>query len=279
MSDKSEEPAGIEAPQHANSSDDAVMLGALGILAYVASMMTHEAFGHGAFCIAAGGRNVMLTGWAEGCNLHPVPMGITAAGPAVQFGAGLLAWLALRRSPVGCVVQRSFLWLYMVFDLFISSGYVAFSGVTDFGDSAVLIAGLSPRWLWRALLVVVGAVVYYLSMWAAAVELGRVLGSYGDERVKRFLWIPYLMAGLLACCAGALNRTMAPRIALGLAAASSFGAGFGMLLLPELQRRVAISAPVPASHIRRSFAWVVAAIVVGAGFVFVLGPGIGEWSQ
>ena len=177
------------------------------------------------------------------------------------------------------MVQRSFLWLYMVFDLFMSSGYVAFSGVTDFGDSAVIIVGLSPRWLWRTLLVVVGAVVYYLSMSAVVRELRRIPGRSSDRRLRRFIWIPYLAAGLLACCAGALNRTMAPGVALGLAAASSFGAGFGMLRLPELQHRVAIRAPLPGSYVKRSVAWVVAAIVVGAGFVLVLGPGIGVRPQ
>jgi len=248
------------------------MPGALGIPAYVASMMTHEALGHGAFCVAAGGHNLMLTGWAEECNLEPLPSAVTAAGPAVQFGAGLLAWAALRRIPAGLVVQRSFVWLYMVFNLFISSGYVAFSGVTGFGDSAVLISGLSPPWLWRTLLVAVGAVVYYLSMWAALRELRRIPGRSSDRRLRRFFWIPYLAAGLLACCAGALNRTMAPGIALGLAAASSLGAGFGMLCLPALQHHVAMSTPLPGSYIRRSVAWPAAAIVVGATFVLVLGP-------
>jgi hypothetical protein len=38
-----------------------MMLGALGILAYAASMMTHEALGHGGYCLALGGHNVMLT--------------------------------------------------------------------------------------------------------------------------------------------------------------------------------------------------------------------------
>ena len=37
----------------------------------------------------------------------------------------------------------------MVCSLFVSSGYVLFSGVTNFGDAAVLIAGLQPRLLWR----------------------------------------------------------------------------------------------------------------------------------
>ena len=198
MSDESAERAGTEAAPDASGRDDAVMLGALGIPAYVASMMTHEALGHGAFCVAAGGHNLMLTGWAEECNLEPLPSAVTAAGPAVQFGAGLLAWAALRRIPAGLVVQRSFVWLYMVFNLFISSGYVAFSGVTGFGDSAVLISGLSPPWLWRTLLVAVGAVVYYLSMWAAPRELRRMPGRSSDRRLRRF-FLDSVSSGRFAC--------------------------------------------------------------------------------
>jgi hypothetical protein len=267
----------IEEPaQVAVGSDDAVTLGALGILAYVASMMTHEALGHGAFCIASGGHNVMLTGWAEGCNLDPVPLRITAAGPTVQFCAGLLAWFALRCLGAGnSVVLRSFFWLYMAFNLFISSGYIAFSGVTGFGDSAVIIAGRSQHGLLRGILVLIGAFLYYLSMWAAALELTRIIGSNnGHRRPWRFVCIPYLAAGALACCAGSLNRTMPPGLALALAAASSFGAGSGMVTLPYLQRRAEMRAPVPESYIRRRVAWIVAAAVTGATFVFVLGPGL-----
>ncbi len=43
------------------------MLAALGMLAYIASIMTHEALGHGGYCLAAGGHNTMLTGWWETC--------------------------------------------------------------------------------------------------------------------------------------------------------------------------------------------------------------------
>jgi hypothetical protein len=129
------EPKHTEAAHAAIGRDNLVTVGALGILACVASMMTHEVLGHGALCIVAGGRNVMLTGWGEACDLQPVPIGITAAGPALQFGAGLLAWLVLRQlTPGRYMVQRSFLWLYMVCGLFISSSYVAFSGLTNFGD-------------------------------------------------------------------------------------------------------------------------------------------------
>jgi hypothetical protein len=273
------EPEFTEPAHAAISRDNLVTLGALGILAYVASMMTHEALGHGAFCVAAGGHNVMLTGWGEACDLHPVPMRIIAAGPALQFGAGLLAWLVLRQFASGrYMVQRSFLWLYMVCDLFISSSYVAFSGLTNFGDSAAIIAGLSPPWLWRTLLVVIGVVAYYLSMWVAALELRRIVGNDSNQRLRNFLWVPYLATGLLACCAGALNRTMAPGVALELAALTSFGSGFGMVRLSALQRRMVIQTAVRGSYVKWSLAWVIGAVFTGALFVFALGPGIGARS-
>jgi len=257
--------------------DDAVVLGALGVLAYISSMMTHEALGHGAVCILAGGHNVAMTGWSEGCNLHPEPLAITTAGPAVQFGAGLLAWLVLRRlKPRRFANLRSFLWLYMVFDLLMSSGYVAYSGVTNFGDGAVIIAGLTPRFLWRGILILAGAVIYYLSMWAAALELRRFVGSDNNpRRLKRILWIPYLAAGAFACCAGALNRTEAPRLALELALISSFGAGFGIVRLPDLRHAMVLKVSVPGSHVRWSIAWVLAATAIGAIFMLTLGLGLG----
>lgn len=98
-----------------------MMLAALGILAYAASMMTHEALGHGAYCLAVGGHNVMLTAWGERCDLPGLHApGIEAAGPGVQFGAGLLAWLVLHLLSPDAARPRYFFWLYMVFNLLVS---------------------------------------------------------------------------------------------------------------------------------------------------------------
>ena len=250
-----------------------MLLGALGILAYAASMMTHEALGHGAYCVALGGHNVMLTAWREGCSSHPP--GIEAAGPGMQFGSGLLAWLVLQRLPRGTARLRYFLWLYMVFNLLVSSGYVAFSGVTDFGDAAVIIAGLKAHIVWRGVLILFGAVVYFLSMRATALELKRFAGlEDGSRRLFRLVWIPYVTAGAFACCAGALNQTMGHGAAIGLAAASSFGAGLGMLWLPDMQRGMALSALAPSVYLRWSAAWAVAAAVVVVAFLFFIGPGL-----
>jgi hypothetical protein len=256
--------------------DNAFMLGALGILAYAASMMTHEALGHGGFCIAAGGHNVMLSAWGERCSFPNVqPPGIEAAGPGLQFGAGLLAWLLLHRLPAGAIRLRFFLWLYMVFDLFVSSGYVAFSGITDFGDAAVIVAGLEPHLFWRIALVLLGAGVYYLSMRLAASELQRVVGANdGSRSVFRLVWIPYVAAGVFACCAGALNRSMAPGLGFGMAAASSFGAGFGMLRLPDMQRQMPMRTPLTGDRLGWSAGWALATLIVAAGFLLVIGPGL-----
>jgi hypothetical protein len=250
-----------------------MMLGALGILAYAASMMTHEALGHGAYCLAAGGHNVMLTAWGESCSIHPP--GIEAAGPGLQFAAGLLAWMAFHLISPGAARLRYFFWLYMVFNLLISSGYVAFSGVTDFGDAAVLIAGLSPHIVWRGGLILLGSMVYFLSMRATALELKRFAGlDDASSRLFRLVWVPYVTAGVFACCAGALNRTMGHGAAIGLAAASSFGAGFGLLRLPDMQRSMTVKGSPPTVYLNWGAAWGVTAALVVVIFLFFIGPGL-----
>jgi hypothetical protein len=168
-----------------------------------------------------------------------------------------------------------FFWLYLVFNLLISSGYVAFSGVTGFGDAAVIIAGFNPHMVWRGVLILLGAVVYFLSMRATALEFKRFAGlDDGGKRLFRLVWIPYVTAGGLACCAGALNRTMGHGTAIGLAAASSFGAGLGMLWLPDMQRGMRLSAPTPSVYLSWNAAWAFAAAVVVVAFLFLIGPGL-----
>jgi hypothetical protein len=250
--------------------DSTMMLAALSILAYAASMMTHEALGHGGYCLAFGGHNVMLTAWGESCDLRAP--GIEAAGPGLQFGAGLLAWLVVS-SITGRL--RYFLWLYMAFSLFVSSGYVLFSGVTNFGDAAVLIAGLQPPLLWRVALVLLGAVIYFLSMRVAAAELKRLASADTDpKRLWRLVWIPYTTAGVFACCCGALNQTMGVGSAVGLAAASSFGGSFGLLRLPDLQRGWVATEVLPTRYLSWSPIWGGAAVVTIVVFILFIGPGL-----
>jgi hypothetical protein len=259
------------------TKDSAITLAALGILAYAASMMTHEALGHGGYCLAVGGHTTMLTPWAETCHFPGAPaLGIKAAGPGVQFGMGLLAWLTLRVLPRGLARLRFFLWLCMVFNMFVSSGYIAFSGVTGFGDAAEVIARLHPAMVWRGGLIVVGAAVYYMAMVAAALELKRFVGQDDESRrLFRLVWIPYAAVGVFACSTAAMSRMLGHGDALGLAVASSFGAGWGMFRLPDMIRGMAMQRPSPTVYVNWSAAWGVAAAAVIVAFLFLIGPGLG----
>src|ERR1700744_2183891 len=150
------------------ASDNILTIVALSALAYGLSMFMHEAVGHGGVCALAGGHTTMLSAWGERCSIQPA--GIEAAGPGVQFGSALIAWIFLRAMPERLVALRLWFLLFMAFGLLISSGYVLMSGVTGFGDAAVIIAGLSPQGWWRAGLVVGGATTYYASMWICGLE-------------------------------------------------------------------------------------------------------------
>ena len=259
------------------SKDSTVMLVLLATLAYAASMMTHEALGHGAYCLAAGGHTVMLSGWMERCTVSG-GRGIKAAGPGVQFGAGLLAWLVLRRLPLHAANLRFVVWLFMTFSLLISSSYVAFSGLTRIGDAAEYIAGQHSPLRWRGALILCGSLVYFAAMKAAAFELKRFCGrDLGEPRLWRLVSIPYVAAGCFACCSGALNTTMPPGAALGFALASTFGAGSGLFGLPNMQRRPAPpirSAPI---YLTWSAPWGVAAALVILAYLLFLGPGV-KWA-
>ncbi len=275
----------------ATSPDSAAMLAALGTLAFAASMMAHEGFGHGVYCLAMGGHNTLITPWSETCHFPASPrLGIKAAGPGVQFGFGLLAWVALHWVSPNAARLRYFLWLCMTLSLFISSGYVAFSGILNAGDAAELVAPLHHSLLSRSVIVLLGSTVYFLSMRASAYELRRFAGSDDEmHRLYRLVWIPYASVGFFACCTIAINRVVGHGVSglpaaspglnrtvgfLGLALASSFGAGSGMFGLPPMSRARALRISAPAQYVQWSAALGAVAGAVFLLFLFSIGPGL-----
>jgi multisubunit Na+/H+ antiporter MnhG subunit len=56
--------------------------------------------------------------------------------------------------------------------------------------------------------------------------------------------------------------------------ASSFGAAFGMVRLPTIMRRNKAKSIGPADYVKWNIAWLTLAVVVGAAFIFALGPGL-----
>ncbi len=186
---------------------------------------------------------------------------------------------------------RFLLWLYMVFSSFISSSYVAFSGVTGLGDAAEMIARLHPAVAWRGGLFLLGGVLYFLSMRATSFELKRWAGiDSRNGRLFRLVWIPYLATGVLACSTGVLNQTVGPTglavaspamnqalgrgSALALAALSSFGAGSGIFGLPTIQGESVPRGISSAVYLTWSAAWGLVAATVIMAFLIFIGPGL-----
>jgi hypothetical protein len=61
-----------------------------------------------------------------------------------------------------------FLYFFAFANLFLATGYILYSGLINFGDFAAVIADLRPAWLYRAALVIIGALGYRYGIAQAA---------------------------------------------------------------------------------------------------------------
>lgn len=257
-----------------NSPDDALTLASLGILAFVVANVTHEGLGHGLMTLAVGAKPVMLTS-CYFSSRESLSRWIPAAGGIANVLMGLLAVFALRLARMAGAHLRCFLALVLAFNLLFATAYPAYSGIAAFGDWAAVISGLSPAWLWRLLLVTFSAISYYLSLRLLAVQMHPFCGSNAPEaltRLRRITLIPFLAALAAASIAGALNP--AGWTVLFTSALPGAAAAFGLTQLDHFSEVSAKDSTQPAGAITRSLGWMIAAALILALFVGVLGPGI-----
>lgn len=266
-----------EHPQLARISRTSVLFTmiAVAIVAAVITDVIHEGLGHGGMCVAIGGKPLVISTVHFDCGGEN--RWVAAGGTLANLFFGGLFWAigrAVRRSPS----WRYFFWLLMTFNLFDAGGYFLFSGVGNFGDWALVVADWRPAWAWRAGLIGLGAVTYFLLFVPLSLqELRPLLGGPAENRwrqARQLCLVPYLTTGILSCIAGALNP-VGPLLILLSAAAASFGGKSGlawMWTLLKRDRAAAVQLPLPP--IQRSLWWIIAAIVVAIGFIALLGPGI-----
>ncbi|MGA7339471.1 MAG: hypothetical protein WBE72_21235 [Terracidiphilus sp.] len=256
------------------STEDTLTLASLGIVAFVIAIVTHEGLGHGLATLAVGGKPVMLT-TCYFSSSGSLSRWIPAAGGIANVVAGLLSVLALRLLRTAGPHIRYFFTLVLAFNLLFAAAYPAYSGIAAFGDWTAVISGLSPAWLWRALLVALSVICYYLSLRLLAVEMRPFCGSNAPEaltRLRRITRIPFVAALGAASLAGALNP--AGWTIVFTAALPGAAAAFGLTQMDHFsEARVSVSS-LPAGTISRSVGWILAAVAILAIFVGVLGPGI-----
>src|SRR5215469_12257312 len=153
------------------SADDILTIGAISIVAGILTNILHEGVGHGLTALLTGAESGVLTtvAWSSAYDSRLVEAG----GTLVNLAAGLLFWLALRTAKHASLCMRYFLLNGCAYNLFTGTGYFLFSGVMNFGDWAAVNSGLDPHWLWRVLLVVVGAISYFVAALGVGIGLVR----------------------------------------------------------------------------------------------------------
>jgi hypothetical protein len=247
--------------------------------AFALESVVHEVLGHTLVAYATGLHVLLITStvlqFRDGTRLA------AGAGPAANLLFGALALLLLRRFPTFSSV-RLCVWLFAFANLFLGTGYILYSGVLNRGDSAIVIAGLKPAWLYRLVLIVLGALGYRLSMRLAARDiLGLIRGGsmrLGD--VERILY-PCCAAGAVLYLVASLFNPVSPSLILSDGLSEAIGISFGLLLVPRIVRGLARrlpsgpgdQPPAPAS-VPFSLAWLIFGSVAAALFVLVLGHGI-----
>ena len=254
---------------------DLLTIVAISIVATVIADVIHEGLGHGGMCIATGGQPLLLSTVNFDCSADTRL--VAAGGTLANLIFGML-FLVAARAVKRSVTWRYFFWLLMTFNLFQAGGYFLFSGFGNIGDWAQVVAGWQPAWAWRAGLVVLGLVTYFVIFVPFCMrEMRPFVGRDETTRVRRARRLtvtPYLTAGVLACVAGALNP-VGPLLILVSAAAASLGGNSGMAWMWTLLRGPRIpSAELQMPEIQRSPGWLIAAVVLATGFIAGLGPGV-----
>jgi hypothetical protein len=259
---------------------DRVTVVAIAIVAYALANLIHEGLGHAGTCLAVGGRLMGLSAVhaecdGEGRGLLANSL-VTAAGTLANLlGAGT-ACLLLRRQETPPTSWRYFLWLFMTLNLLQGTGYWLFSGLGNVGDWAQLVAGLEPRWAYRAMLAMLGAAGYWGAIALGLRTLNPLLGDGPDrlQRARTLCLVPYLAGGILYVAAGALNP-VSPLLVLISAAAASFGGASALAWMTELLRKPGYPAASGAPlAIGRSPGWIALAVATALVFVAILGPGL-----
>jgi hypothetical protein len=258
--------------QNQKTATDAATVAAIALIVYALSSVLHEGAGHGLACVVTGHKALVLSTVHFECDHDTVF--VAAAGTLMNLIAGSLCWALLRLG--GRLPPRLcyFLWLLMTVNLLDAGGYFLFSGFGNIGDWAFVIQNLHPAWLWRVLLVLIGAVSYYFFVLVSLRGLRPFISGpeWDLRRAKLLTLVPYFAGGILSCIAGMFNPVGMILVAIS-AAAASFGGTSALAWMTQLLRGKNGDGGIPLP-LPRSYVWIAAAAIVSAAFIAILGPGV-----
>ena len=196
----------------AQAKDNIVTIAAIGLLAYASADIAHHAFGHGAACLALGGRIISLSSIFVNCSLRGAA--IDLAGPFANLVLGLVAMLAARMATRASSATRLFYILVAAFNLLWFALQLVFSAATRTDDWAWAMHQFQVAEPIRYGMIAVGALAYLLSVRAIAAQMAPF--AHPPARARTIVLSAWLTAGGLACATAALDHNAAAAIFFGM---------------------------------------------------------------
>jgi hypothetical protein len=148
------------------------------------------------------------------------------------------------------------------------AGYFLFSGIFGFGDWYQVILGLPHQVALRVGMTIFGAALYVLVARLLAISVHPFVP---DRSAYNFVGrLPYYAAGLFSCAAGIFDP-LGIKLLFVSTIPAAFGGSSGLLWADSLMPR---TVPEQNLVVHRSRLWWIAAIVIGSGYIVVLGRGI-----
>ena len=262
-------------------STDRLTVIAIAVIAYAGMNFSHEIIGHcgmaallGVPCKFISSTDIRLV---KGITEFPTWTYniIVVAGSMANWTVGLVCLGLLRTWRTAQPALRYFLWLFMCVSLFLPSTYMTVAPIIKYGDSYYLVYELQEQFVWRIALVLVGAVICWLTFRLCRAEFRRLIGC-GGRAARSVAWelvVPaYVVGGIVTVTSGLFSQ-LEFKWAQIQAAGGTFGLMVWLLLLPL----TIPEAPTPVQQpfmVPRSIGWIVAGTLIGLTFIFVLGPGI-----
>jgi hypothetical protein len=248
--------------------DSIVTIAAIGLLAYASADIAHHALGHGAACLALGGQVISLSSNYVNCSLRGAA--IDLSGPFASLAIGLIAMCAARFVTHASSATRLFCILVAAFNLMWFALQLAFSAATKTDDWAWAMHQYHIAEPIRYGMVAVGALAYIFTLRASAAQMS--LFAHPRSRAQTIALTAWLTAGAIACATTVFDHNAGATL-LRRALPQSLGLSIGLLFVPARAARMA--SPDGAQAILAfSIHWTVAAVIVAAASMLLLGPGI-----
>jgi hypothetical protein len=251
---------------------------AIGVASFAAVTVLHEAGGHGAACLLVGGKALAVSSTELRCDgpEDGARLAVTAAGSVANIVVGLAAMAAGIALGPARGIWSYVLWLFGATNLFHAGSYMLIGPLANFGDWASVARTLQPPLLWIISFTVLGwQLIVVGSRLARRPQWQPLLGTEPagrETRMQLLTRIPLAGALVVSLAAGLLSP-LKPQYAL----VTSVVAPLVLLWLVRLPTWPESEDPDPPVRIATSWTWLAVGVLIGLGFVLLLGPGIGSF--